>query len=102
MLSLDLKPITRKWAVALIILNLVRISTTFMAYFQTENQLTSPFISKMVALDVVAPYMIVGLIAVAVAITAFIFYVYSKFTFAIIVCLLNLGAAQFYLVFLNR
>jgi hypothetical protein len=50
-------------------------------------------------LDIIAPYMVVGLISVFLTIAAFIFYVYSKFFFTIITCLSNLVFIQLYLVY---
>jgi len=96
MLQSDSKTITRKWAVALIILNLLRISSPFAAYFQAKHQLVSPLIPQTIVLDIIAPYMVVGLVSVFLTIAAFIFYVYSKYTFTIIICALNLVFAQLY------
>jgi hypothetical protein len=99
MLQSDSKAITRKWAVALIVLNLLRISTPFIVYFQTKYQLVSPLIPKNVVVDIIAPYMVIGLVSVFLTIAAFIFYVYSKFTFTIIICALNLIFVQLYFLF---
>lgn len=98
---LDTKPVTRKWAIALIILNLLRISTPFIAYFQTKYQIVSSFIPKDIVLDIVSPYMIIGLLSLAFTIAAFIFFVYSRFTFTIIVCALNLVFVQLYFAYLH-
>jgi hypothetical protein len=96
MLQFDLKPITRKWAVALIIINLLRIGTAFIAYFQTKYQLVSPLIPQDAIIDIIRPYMVVGLVSVIVTVIAFVFFVYSKFTFAIITCAINLVFVELY------
>jgi hypothetical protein len=100
MLQADLKPVTRKWAIALIIINLFRIGGCFITYFETVYLMTKPLIPKGVIVDIVAPYMLVGLISVFLTIAAFGLYVYAKFTFAIIICLLSLAFAQLYFYFL--
>lgn len=96
MLQTDLNPITRKWAIALIILNLLRIGTPFVVYFQAKYQLVSPLIPKEVILDIIAPYMLIGLAGVVLTIAAFAFFVYSRFTFVIITCVINLAFVQLY------
>jgi hypothetical protein len=100
MLKSDLKPVTRKWAIALIIINLVRAGGCFAVYFQTEYSLVSPLIPKTIILDIIRPYMVVGVISTIVTIVAFIFFVYAKFTFTIITCLLSLALVQLYLIYL--
>ncbi|MDB5091600.1 MAG: hypothetical protein JWR09_5594 [Mucilaginibacter sp.] len=100
MLQADLNPVTRKWAIALFILNLIRIGVCFVTYFQTKYQLVSPLIPKEIILDIIAPYMLIGLVSVLLTIVAFALYAYSKFTFAIIICLLSLAFAQLYFYFL--
>ena len=100
MLQADLKPVTRKWAIALIILNLIRVGVCFVTYFQTKYQLVSPLIPKEIILDIIAPYMLIGFVSVLLTIVAFGLYAYSKFTFVIIICLLSLAFAQLYFYFL--
>ena len=100
MLKADAKPIMRKWAIALIMLNLFKTGYCFIIYFQTEYQLVSPLIPKTVLPDIIRPYMLVGLVSVFAGVIAFGLYVYSKYTFAIIVCGLSLVFAQLYFYFL--
>ena len=101
MSTLDLKPIYRKWAIALIIVNLLRLSTPFIVYFQTEYQLVSPLIPETVPLDIIKPYMTIGLVSIILILIAFIFFVYSKFTFAIITSVINLVIFQIYLFYFS-
>jgi hypothetical protein len=98
MLTADSKPITRKWAIALIIVSIVRISVPFVGYFQTKSQLVSPYISQTITLDIVDPYMIIGIISAFITLIAFIFFVYSKFLFSIITCTAGLVFLQLYFV----
>jgi hypothetical protein len=99
MSTLDIKTPYRKWAIALIIVNLLRLSTSFIIYFQTEYQLVSPLIPKTIILDILKPYMTIGLVSVILILIAFIFFVYSKFTFAIIASVMNLLFFQIYLLY---
>jgi|GEM_PF-2970164 len=101
MLKSDLKPATRKWAIALIILNLLRIGTPFIAYFQAQYQIVTPLIPRTIVLDIIEPYMITGLVSLFLTVLAFMFFVYSKYTFSIITGLLNLGSAQLHIMYLH-
>ena len=95
----DTKPIVRKWEIALIIITLVRIGACFISYFQTKFQLESPLIPQSVILDIVTPYMVAGLGLILFTIAAFGFFVYSRYMFSIIVCVLSQVLAQFYFFF---
>ncbi len=86
MLSADSKPITRKWAIALIIITLLRVASPFVAYYQTKTNLVSDFIPKGIIIDIIAPYMMMGIFCVVVTLAAFIFFIYSRFVYAIITC----------------
>jgi hypothetical protein len=99
MLKFDSKPAARKLAIALIVINLLRISTPFITYFQTKYQLDSPLIPKEIVLDIIAPYMMIGFVSLIFTIAAFIFFIYSKFTFTTILCLLNLVFVQLYFIY---
>jgi hypothetical protein len=96
MLKADLKPITRKWAIVLILLSILKIAIPFIAYFQVKYQLTSSFVPETAVLDITNPYMVDGLISTLLAALAFGFYVYSKFTFTIITCLFSLVIVRFF------
>ena len=100
MLQSDTKPSVKKWAIALIIINLLRITTPFITYYQTRYQLESPLIPKEVILDIIGPYIFIGMVSVFLTILAFIFYVYSKFTFTIITGALTLLFVELYLIYL--
>lgn len=84
MLKADLKPATRKWAIALIIINLSLMASPFIAYYQARAQLISDFIPKSAVIEVIGPYMLSGILYVATILIAFIFFVYSRFVYAII------------------
>lgn len=99
MLQTDTKSIVRKWAIALIIINLLRTAFCFVSFFQTKYQLDSPLIPQSVILDIVTPYMVTGLGLIFLTIAAFGFFVYSKYMFSIIICVLSLVLAQFYFFF---
>jgi len=96
MLSADSKPITRKWAIALIIISMLRISVPFTAWFQTKAQLDSSFIPQSAVFMIVAPYMISGIVSTAVTLIAFLFFVYSRFVFCIITCAAGFIIPQVY------
>jgi len=96
MLSADLKPVTRKWAIALIIISLLQVGVPFITWFQTRAQLISPFIPQNVVFLIVEPYMISGIISTVVTLVAFIFFVYSRFVFCIITCAAGCIIPQLY------
>jgi hypothetical protein len=95
----DTKPLVRKWAIALIIVNLIRAGGCFISFFQAKYQIVSPLIPQSIVLEIVASYMIVGLGSIVLTIAAFGFFVYSKYMFSIIICVLSLILAQFYFFF---
>ena len=100
-LKIDSKPITRIWAIALIVINLLRIGSAFIVYFQTQYQIVSPLIPQTAVLEIVGPYMTIGLVSLILTIVGFTFYVCSKFTFTIITCLVSLVFGEFYFVYLH-
>jgi len=92
-------PIVRKWAVALIFINLLRTAFCFVSFFQTKYQLESPFIPQSITVDIAASYMVIGFGSILLTIAAFGFFVYSKYMFTIIICVLSQALAQFYFFF---
>jgi hypothetical protein len=92
----------RKFAIALIILNILSAGSGYVIYLQTKYQLVSPLVPNTVILDIVDPYIQLGLISLAVVIASFTLFLYSKYSYAVAICAANLLIQQIYLISLGH
>ncbi len=92
----------RKFAIALIILNLLSAGSGYISYFQAKYQLVSPLVPNTVVLDIIDPYMLLGLISLAIAVISFVLFLYSKYTYVVALCAVNLLFQQIYLISLGH
>jgi hypothetical protein len=92
----------RKFAIGLIIINLLSVGSGYVVYLQAKYQLLSPLIPKEVVMDITDPYILLGLVSLAIAIIAFVLFLYSKYSFVVAICAANLLFQQIYLISLGH
>jgi hypothetical protein len=92
----------RKFAIGLIIIDLLSAGSGYFVYLQTKFQLASPLIPREVILDISDPYIPLGLISLAIAIISFVLFLYSKYSFVVAICAANLLLQQIYLISLGH
>ena len=74
----------------------------YISYFQAKYQLVSPLVPNTVVLDIIDPYMLLGLISLAVAVISFGLFLYSKYSYVVAICAANLLIQQIYLISLGH
>lgn len=85
----------RTIAIVCVVLQILELSSCFFVFFQTQYQLVSPLIPDRTVLDIVSPFMKGGVLLCLTLLVTFLFFLYKKYTFVIILGAIALVVANF-------